>query len=350
MVTERAGRGRWAEAGPETVAPGVHRVPLPLPGDGLRAVNVYLLEDGDDIVMIDGGWALPESRRVLENAMAGLGHDLTAITQILVTHIHRDHYTQAVALRRLLGSRVLLGAGERPGLEMLWRVRTRSPVMSLDILGRGGAHDLADRIRKNAEGAEFDDRDWEMPDEWLGAGVRQLGDRTLRVIPTPGHTRGHVVYLDEVRGLLFAGDHVLPHITPSIGFELAEPGLPLADYLRSLRLMTTFADSRLLPAHGPVAGSTHARVGELLAHHDRRLADTLHALGDGGRTGYEVARRLTWTRRGTAFTDLDDFNQMLAVSETVAHLDVLVARGQATSIPDSDGTDWYAPAAPARAG
>jgi glyoxylase-like metal-dependent hydrolase (beta-lactamase superfamily II) len=342
-MTERAGRGRWAEAGPETVLPGVHRVPLPLPGDGLRAVNVYLLEDGDGIVMIDGGWALPESRQVLEDAMAGLGHDLSAIAQILVTHIHRDHYTQAVALRRLLGSRVLLGAGERPGLEMLRRIQTRSPVMSLDILGRGGAGDLADRIQKKFDGTDFDDRDWEMPDEWLGAGVRHLGDRSLRVIPTPGHTRGHVVYLDEEKGLLFAGDHVLPHITPSIGFELAEPGLPLADYLRSLRLMTTFADTRLLPAHGPVAGSTHARVGELLAHHDRRLADTLHALGDGAGTGYEVARKLTWTRRGTPFADLDDFNQMLAVSETVAHLDVLVARGQAASTPD-DGTDHYTPA------
>lgn len=341
-MTERAGRGRWAEAGVETVRPGVHRVPLPLPDDGLRAVNVYLLEDGDGIVMIDGGWALPESRRALEAALATLGHDLAAITQILVTHIHRDHYTQAVALRRLLGARVLLGAGEQPGLEKLREIRTRAPVMSLDILARAGAHDLADRIRKRFATADFDDRDWEFPDEWLSGGVRHLERRSLRVVPTPGHTRGHVVYLDEENGLLFAGDHVLPHITPSIGFELAEPGLPLADYLRSLQLMTTFADTRLLPAHGPVAESTHARVGELLTHHDRRLAATLRALGDGDRVGYEVARRLTWTRRDIPFADLDDFNQMLAVSETVAHLDVLVARGQAVAAPD-DGGDRFTP-------
>jgi glyoxylase-like metal-dependent hydrolase (beta-lactamase superfamily II) len=339
-VTERAGRGSWSDAGPETVRPGVHRVPLPLPGDGLRAVNVYLLEDGDGIVMIDGGWALPESRRSLEDAMASLGYDLAAITQILVTHIHRDHYTQAVALRRLLGARVLLGAGERPGLETLRQIATQAPVRSLEILGRGGAHDLAERIRKQSGGADFDDRDWELPDEWLGAGVRRLGRRSLRVVPTPGHTRGHVVYLDEDNALMFAGDHVLPHITPSIGFELAAPGLPLADYLRSLHLMTTFADTRLLPAHGPVAGSTHARVGELLLHHDRRLTATLRALGEGSLSAYEAARRLTWTRRDVPFADLDDFNQMLAVSETVAHLDVLVARGQAVTARE-DGTDWY---------
>jgi glyoxylase-like metal-dependent hydrolase (beta-lactamase superfamily II) len=338
---ERAGRGRWAEGGVETVAPGVHRVPLPLPGDGLRAVNVYVLEDGDDVVMVDGGWALPESRRALEKAMAALGRDLAAISQILVTHIHRDHYTQAVALRRLLGSRVLLGAGERPGLEALHRISSAAPLTSLQTLRRAGAHDLADRVLAAHGPDGFHPDDWEPPDEWLGPGVLRLRGRALRVVPTPGHTRGHVVFLDEANRLLFAGDHVLPHITPSIGFELAGPGLPLGDFLSSLRLMTGFADARLLPAHGPVAGSVHVRVAELLAHHDQRLAATLDALGDGALDAHAVARRLAWTRRATPFADLDDFNRMLAVTETAAHLDVLVAGGRATAVSE-DGVTRYA--------
>ncbi|WP_248963335.1 MBL fold metallo-hydrolase [Sphaerisporangium perillae] len=327
-MTTRTERGRWAEAGAETIQPGVHRVPLPLPNDGLRAVNVYLLEEDDGIVMIDGGWALPQSRRALEDAMASLGHDLGQITKIFVTHIHRDHYTQAVALRRLLGSRVYLGAGERHGLELLGEVRSGVPVTSLGVLRRGGAGHLADRLLKSLDHDGFAETDWEAPDGWIGAGVLEFGRRALRVIPTPGHTKGHVVYLDEAAGLLFAGDHVLPHITPSIGFELAEPGLPLADYLDSLRLMTRFADARLLPAHGPVTESAHARVAELLAHHDVRLAQALGTLGMRTLDAYAVARQLTWTRRDVPFANLDDFNQMLAVNETAAHLDVLVARGQ----------------------
>src|SRR3712207_8035936 len=35
----------------------------------------------------------------------------------------------------------------------------------------------------------------------------------------PIYTRGHLMFLDERDGTLFAGDHVLPHITPSLGFE-----------------------------------------------------------------------------------------------------------------------------------
>lgn len=323
----------WAAAGIQTVQPGVHRVPLPLPNDGLRAVNVYLLEDltGDGgLVMIDGGWAIPEARKALEEALAVIGRDLGDIGHILVTHIHRDHYTQAVELRRLLGSSVYLGMDERPGLEMLHRLRGDGLAAPLETLRRAGAGELADSIRATDPG----DRDlsvWEFPDRWLAAETLRFGDRELQVIPTPGHTRGHVVYLDERRGLLFCGDHVLPHITPSIGLEPADSdGLPLADYLSSLHLMTRHRDARLLPAHGPVADSTHARVAELLTHHDDRLRKSLSALGDDALDPYAAARKLGWTRRELPFVELNAFNQMLAVNETAAHLDVLVLKGRAT--------------------
>ncbi|MFF7349834.1 MBL fold metallo-hydrolase [Streptomyces antimycoticus] len=341
-MTARFDQAPWAEAGIQTVQPGVHRVPLPLPGDGLRAVNVYLLEDlaDDGIVMIDGGWAIPEARKVLEDALAAIDRDPGDISHILVTHIHRDHYTQAVELRRLLGSRVYLGAGERPGLEMLDRLRSDQPVGSLRTLRAAGAGDLADRIEAMDHGG-YDPSVWEAPDRWLGAETLRFGERGLRVVPTPGHTKGHVVFLDEERGLVFSGDHVLPHITPSIGFELAEPGgRPLADYLDSLRLMTRYADARLLPAHGPVADSTHTRVDELLTHHDERLARSLAALGENTLDAHAVARRLVWTRRAVPFAELSAFNQMLAINETAAHLDVLVLRGRAT-VAFADGVHRY---------
>ncbi|MEU6573433.1 MBL fold metallo-hydrolase [Streptomyces sp. NPDC046805] len=321
----------------------MHRVPLPLPNDGLHAVNVYLLEnlaEDDGIVMIDGGWTVPEARKALEEAMAGLGRDLGDISHILVTHIHRDHYTNAVELRRLLGSQVYMGAGEQPGLEMLDRLRNYVPDSSLRTLSEAGAGELVDRIRAMDHGA-YDPDVWEAPDRWLRAETLRFGGRELHVVPTPGHTQGHVVYLDEQRGLLFSGDHVLPHITPSIGFELAERGgRPLADYLDSLRLMTRYADTRLLPAHGPVADSSHTRVAELLTHHDNRLTQTLTALGEHTRDAHTVALRLAWTRREVPFGDLNAFNQMLAINETAAHLEVLVLRGR-VAVAFADGVNQY---------
>jgi len=107
----------WTEAGAFPVAEGVHRIPLPLPNDGLRAVNVYVLETADGLVAVDGGWALPGAGALLARAHATLGAGLDDLRRFPVTHVHRDHYTQAVALRRETGARVGLGVGERPSLE-----------------------------------------------------------------------------------------------------------------------------------------------------------------------------------------------------------------------------------------
>src|SRR5215467_14697424 len=69
----RAPAHEWAAPGIYPVAPGVHRAPLPLPNDRLRAVNVYVIEADDGLVLIDSGWALEAAHRALTSALAALG-------------------------------------------------------------------------------------------------------------------------------------------------------------------------------------------------------------------------------------------------------------------------------------
>jgi glyoxylase-like metal-dependent hydrolase (beta-lactamase superfamily II) len=145
-----------------------------------------------------------------------------------------------------------------------------------------------------------------------------------------------VVFADLAAGLLFAGDHVLPHITPSVGFEPEPPRLALRDYLGSLRAVRGLPDLALLPAHGPAGHRTHARIDELLAHHATRLDEMVAALRTGEQPAYDVAAAIGWTRRRRRIGELDPFNQMLAVFETVLHLELLVAQGTAIAREDDD--------------
>jgi glyoxylase-like metal-dependent hydrolase (beta-lactamase superfamily II) len=336
----RADRHAWVEPGAETVVPGVHRIPLPLPMDGLRAVNVYAIEDGDGLVLVDGGWALDVSRELLERSLAEIGYELGDIRQVLVTHVHRDHYTQAVAIRRAVGARVVLGVEEQHSMRVLLQRRSGMISSQPARLRRLGATALADEIAAVPVDLSETLAFYEDPDVWLEPGRIELDTLTLDAVHTPGHTRGHLVFHDAARGLLFAGDHVLPHITPSIGFEPDRPPFPLRDYLGSLTRVLALPDALLLPAHGPAGGSTHARAQALLEHHDQRLADTLAALRSGAAVAPEVAGILRWTSRGRAFDELHLFDRMLAVLETAAHLDVLVLRGDATS-DEVDGTLVY---------
>jgi glyoxylase-like metal-dependent hydrolase (beta-lactamase superfamily II) len=319
---------QWEEPGAVEVAPGIHRLALPLPTDALKATNVYAIVDGDHLVLIDAGMAIEQSEMTLRRSLATLGYAFGDIRDFLVTHVHHDHYTQAVAIRRTHGSRVSLGENERRTLEAM---RTVSTLPDFEVLREAGADELLGRLSPWMPPSTVNLED---PDRWLLDGVDlHLETRRLRVIATPGHTRGHVVFHDPEARVLFTGDHVLPHITPSIGVELPRalsPETPLRSYLASLQLMLRLPDSDLLPAHGPSGGSTHARVHELLHHHEIRLSQAVDALARGASTGYEVATLLPWTRRGHAFLDLDQFNQLLAINETLAHLHVLVERGWAT--------------------
>lgn len=330
----------WTAPGPHPVAPGVHRIPLPLPNDGLRAVNVYAIADGDHVVLVDGGWALADGERALQAALDRLGYGLGDISHFLVTHVHRDHYTQAVAVRQRFGAMVSLGEGERATLAAINDPAGFTELAQLAQLTVGGAEHLARLI--GAQPHPVPDRThWQAPDRWLPGGARvELGGRSLQAVHTPGHTRGHLVYHDPASRILFAGDHVLPHITPSIGFEQAPVASPLADYLTSLQLVRDMPDALLLPAHGPATRSVHARVDELLAHHEWRLEASLSALQAGATTAFEVAERLTWTRRHRSLDDLDPFNQMLAVLESAAHLEVLAERGHVRRA-DVDGRIHY---------
>lgn len=314
------------------MAPGVHRLPLPLPMDGLRAVNVYVVETDDGLVLIDGGWAIPESRRVFDASLAQLGYTVRDIRRFLVTHMHRDHYTQASVIGREVGAHVSLGLGDKATMDLM-----HSDALDEDPntarLRSAGAEELAEGWRSMMPSGPPSMDVYGIPDEWLDRDlVIDLGTRRLDAISTPGHTQGHYVFADSRSSLLFAGDHVLSTITPSIGFEPAYVQQPLRDYLSSLAKVRALPDMLLLPAHGPVAGSAHARIDELVAHHDVRLARSLAAVESGAETAWEVAGLLPWTRHDRTREELGPFDGVLAAFETLAHLELLGLQGKVRRI------------------
>lgn len=327
----------WTTEGAWKVAPGIHRIPLPLPKDGLRAVNVYVVELPDGLLLIDGGWAISEARETLERSLRLLGSNPADIRQILVTHVHRDHYTLASVLAHELGVEVVLGAAERPALDLIRGATPDWRTLSRVALADCGARELADQW-EGVPREEPNLDNWRLPDRWLeGDTTLEVGRRTLEAVHTPGHTPGHFVYVERAAEILFAGDHVLPTITPSIGYTLPVPPDPLGDFMASLAKIRALPDLVLLPAHGPIASSSHDRVDELLTHHERRLALIAAALHPGGSTAYEIAAELPWTRRDRDLTELDLFNRSLATRETQAHLELLAARGEATRQVSDDG-------------
>lgn len=360
MTTPQAGTGQvdtghalspdsgvhWAAEGAWQVADGIYRIPLPLPMDALKAINVYVVEGDDGLTLIDGGWAIPVARDLLDKSLRSIGSGFGDIRRFLVTHVHRDHFTMATVLGHEYGAEVALGIDEKPALELLHDVASLEESPFLAVLRTAGAAEIAELWRgpEDQEQEVPDPRDWAFPDVWLqGDRSLSVGPRTIDAVHTPGHTPGHYVFAEQQEGVLFSGDHVLPTITPSIGFTVPPADQPLGHFLASLAKVRRLPDLRILPAHGPVAPSTHTRVDELLAHHETRLdlcLDSLRARGPA--TSIVVARDLGWTRHEHAFDDLDVFSRGMAAMETKAHLELLVARGLATEKDHPDGVVFTA--------
>ena len=325
------------------VASGVHRIVLPLPGDGLKAVNVYAIEDGDGLALVDTGWRHPGLVEALTGGFAALDATLADLTAVICTHSHYDHFGLAAELRSLSGAPVLLGELERLNVSValdreLWDRDKAHRGAQLRLHGAGSLAETLARADFTFE--QVQERGFVAPpDRWVADGERiTLGSgRVLEARLTPGHARGHLMYFDADAGVLFAGDHVLPHITPSIGFEAFSDGHGLEAFLASLAASRDLPVSVVLPGHGPVFSDLAGRVDELLAHHERRLAACVAIVAGGGPApAAEVASKLTWTRHERAFDTLNLFNRMLATTETITHMELLAERGSLVRVPDGE--------------
>jgi glyoxylase-like metal-dependent hydrolase (beta-lactamase superfamily II) len=163
-------------------------------------------------------------------------------------------------------------------------------------------------------------------DRMLGnSDVVTIGGRELRVIHTPGHSPGHIVLHMPSEGLLFTGDHVLPHITPNVSAGPLGSVDPLGDYLASLDLLRDLGDILALPAHGWTFSDLDERIETLQGHHLRRLAETLGCLGSAALTTFEVANAMMWSRPLGRYPR---FLQRAAIGETEAHLVRLAVTGE----------------------
>lgn len=324
----------------EEITDAVVRIALPLPLPELRSVNCFVVRGTDGLTLIDPGWVWPETTQVLTAGLNGLGLSLDDVSRILITHSHWDHYSQAYRWHLDRGTELLLGAGERLSIAA-WRDLEGAFPLQVGLLERAGDESRARTLGELPVSETERATDFGDPTTYLDGGETIDGaDVPIGVIATPGHTRGHLVFHDQRDNLLFTGDHVLPRITPSIAYERDPDRLALRSYMHSLQLLLDRPDATMLPAHGSVHSSVHARVAELLAHHDDRLKVTADLVAQGATTALQVASGMTWTRRDKSLEELGDDHAWTAVLEAAAHLELLVWRGDLVK-SDTGNVDLY---------
>lgn len=251
------------------IAAGVRLTPsADLSFAGTYAPNVYLVGTDKAAALIDAGYGNAASIRTRLEFINSLGY--SKLDYILVTHAHPDHLGGASRIAEVTGARILLHPSDakEPGDGMM-------------------------------EGSRL-----------------ELGRYRLTVVHTPGHTPGSVCILMEPGGVLFSGDSILGLGTTVV----VPPGGNMADYLKSLRKLSSLNVSVVCPGHGPVIREPRRKIEELIEHRLERERQVLDSMRRGNCTVDGLIADI--------YPELEKRLFSLARWQVLAQLDKLVGEGK----------------------
>jgi glyoxylase-like metal-dependent hydrolase (beta-lactamase superfamily II) len=325
--------GMMTENSPLTlVVDDVYQLKIPLPF-ALNIVNVYLLRGAEGWTIVDTGINTAAARATWEQAFAELKLNPRAIEQIVLTHVHPDHYGLAGWLQNLAkaeGRDVPVRLSSR---EIQWTRAVWEQEKPMDFIAWLTASGMPTAMAQEVGDSMGSTRSMTYPHPTgliahAAAEPLRMGNRTFQPIHAPGHSDGQLMFYDAADKLLLSGDHVLMKITPNIGlWEDSDPD-PLGQFLGSLKQVRELDVRLALPGHKWLIEDWQGRIDELIHHHELRLNHILNAIDDGKHSPYEIAERIFPTERFTVH------EWRFAVAETFAHLDYLRRRNQITQAAD----------------
>lgn len=214
------------------VTAGLHRLDL-------GGVNVYLIEDGRELALIDTGF--PGQSGAILSAVEGLGRRPTDLRHIVLTHAHPDHVGSAAALVTATGARTYMHRLDVPIAE--GRIENRPLEPAPDPLMRG-LFVLLSLSKPDVDPVRID-----AP---VGDGDVLPIAGGLSVVHAPGHCAGQVALHWRSRGVLFVADACanLLGLRHPLGYEDRTQGLASLRRLAELDFATAcFGHGRPLVAN-----------------------------------------------------------------------------------------------------
>jgi len=320
------------------IADGLRWARLPLPME-LNHINVWLMRESGGWLLVDTGLAHDVSRAAWQSLDTGT-LDGRPLRRILVTHDHPDHMGLAHWLQQRHGAPLWMSSVGHESTAIALRAASTGELSSrrnafLAMHGLELPPELNQKVEASSPGRWYG----ELPslDRATAGGDRVVvDDREWEVIETSGHCRGHLCLYDARNEILISGDQVLPTISPNVSVLSARPDAnPLGEFLESLALLGRCAPGTLvLPSHGRPFRGLHRRLDALRSHHLQQL-ETLHRACDGPRSAHSLVEVMFGR-------SLRGFHQVLAMGETIAHLNCLWHAGSVERRVDEAGHITFA--------
>jgi glyoxylase-like metal-dependent hydrolase (beta-lactamase superfamily II) len=312
-------------------------VPISLPTPFyVGPVNVYLVAE-EPLTLIDTGPKTKEALAALKEGLRKARVRISDLKRIVLTHAHEDHCGLAKSLRDEAKDAQVFVHG--------WETGHRAGRLEYDehrsLLERAGvpAEEVAqmrrmyEGVRRYADALEDHEHSELVDDEEL-----RFEKGALRVVHTPGHTPGSCSFLREADRTVIAGDCVLKRITPNpvLSPDPVDPTRrfrSLAEYLVSLARLRSLAPTLVYGGHGDEVHDYEELFNRYLRAINERQTDVVRLIPQAGATAWDISLQL--------FPGAGDVHRFLAVSESVAHLDLAHSENKLALELSSDGREVY---------
>lgn len=325
--------------------PEIYNIKIPLHGNPLRDLNIYVIVSDGEALFIDTGFRREDCRKPLLEGIRELGIPWERM-RLFITHMHSDHAGQTDVFTSR-GCPAYMNVTDIRWLKRMINGKGKSDIS--ERLRQNGfpREELRQANRSNPMYAFAPLADLTLNPVTDGSRLR-VGSLDVRVVQTGGHTPGHSCLYLEKAGILFSGDHILYDISPNITIWCGVAD-SLGAYIDSLKWVDELPFTIAYPAHRDLHPDPHGRIRELLAHHKARLNEAFGLVQEyPGSTGYEIGSRMKWSIRCSGWQDFPVTQKWFAVAEAMAHLDWLERRGKVYFeekngifhvYPAKDGTD-----------
>ncbi|MCH8905835.1 MAG: MBL fold metallo-hydrolase [Candidatus Heimdallarchaeota archaeon] len=232
--------------------------------------NLILIENRDEAMLVDPGAkndSFEHFRQILQT--------LDQTPKIFLTHDHLDHWNALPVIEDLFPDAIIYG--HELTLSRIETTLVKSSVSSGNI---------------------------------------EIGDITLQVLHTPGHTDGHLTLFNKTRGILIAGDHVV-----GIGSAVLSASTGnMTKYFTSTQMLIDLQPKLVYPAHGPVNFNPVKLLKYYIKHRTQREISILQAVNNGAMTLDDIVK--------TVYVDVSRELWEFAKTNIKLHLEKLFEEGR----------------------
>lgn len=308
---------------------GIHRIEVPVPFlEAGGPANAYAIEDADGrYTLFDTGIGTTDGIMALRAGASAAGVDLRALSRIVISHGHLDHFGNAQLLSEESGAKVYVHDHDREKVIGDARFAALLRKHRGYFSSLGVPVEVLDQMQAAADASPSKIRYLE-PERLHAVREGETLDFkhfSVTVKHLPGHTPGLVCLWAERQRVFFADDHVLARVSPNPVLDLSQGEgetkfRALSRYLEGARWVRGLELEMVLPGHGPAFTGHQALLDGLFSFYERRQSKLLARLSQGAASVYELLPAL--------FPRRDLPRLVLMLSEVLANVEVLEDAGR----------------------